>query len=62
MPTLEFEHEFERIDEKTTRMLDRVTYRVPYWPIGWIADALIIRRKLRAMFRHRSEAVKKLLE
>src|SRR5262245_55118219 len=35
------EHEFERIDEKTTRMLDRVTYRVPYGPIGWIADALV---------------------
>ena len=47
------EHDFERIDEKSTRLIDRVTYRVPLGPIGWIADRLIVRRKLRAMFRYR---------
>lgn len=56
------EHEFERIDDKTTRMVDRVTYRAPLGPLGWIADWLIIRRQLRKMFAHRHAATKRLLE
>src|SRR5438876_10934303 len=28
------EHDFERIDEKTTRMIDRITYRVGFGPVG----------------------------
>ncbi|HEX3357913.1 MAG TPA: SRPBCC family protein [Tepidisphaeraceae bacterium] len=55
-------HELERIDEKSTRVVDRVTYRVPFGPIGWIADWLLVRRKIRRMFRHRTVAMKKLLE
>jgi ligand-binding SRPBCC domain-containing protein len=47
------EHDFERGDEKSTRLLDRVTYRVGWGPIGWLADVLIVRRRLRSMFRHR---------
>lgn len=47
------EHDFERVDEKTTRVLDRITYRVGWGPIGWLADALVVRRQLRSMFRHR---------
>jgi ligand-binding SRPBCC domain-containing protein len=49
-------HEFEHVDEKTTRMLDRITYVVPFGPIGWIADALFVRRQIKAMFRHRHAA------
>ena len=56
------EHEFERIDAKNTRAVDRVTYRVGYWPIGWIADFVFVRRKISAMFKHRSTAMKALLE
>jgi ligand-binding SRPBCC domain-containing protein len=56
------EHEFERIDGKTTRLLDRITYRVPLGPIGWIGDWLIVRRRLRAMFKHRHAATRRLLE
>ena len=47
------EHDFERVDEKSTRIIDRITYRVPYGPVGWIADHLLVRPKLRAMFAHR---------
>jgi ligand-binding SRPBCC domain-containing protein len=47
------EHDFERVDEKSTRLVDRVTYRVGRGPLGWLADALIVRRQLRSMFRHR---------
>jgi len=56
------EHDFERVDEKTTRMLDRVTYRVPLGPIGWIADVVFVRRKLNEMFRYRHAQTKKLLD
>jgi ligand-binding SRPBCC domain-containing protein len=56
------EHDFERVDEKNTRMLDRVTYRVPLGPIGVLADWIYVRRRLRRMFRYRSEAVKRALE
>jgi ligand-binding SRPBCC domain-containing protein len=56
------EHEFERVDEKPTRMLDRVTYRVPLGPIGWIADLVFVRRKLNAMFRYRHEQTKRQLD
>lgn len=56
------EHDFERVDEKTTRMLDRVTYRVPLGPIGWLADVAFVRRKLNEMFRYRHEQTKRRLE
>ena len=56
------EHELERLDGKTTRVLDRITYRVPFGPLGWIADLLVVRRKLKAMFAHRGKAMKALLE
>src|SRR4051812_19277605 len=35
------EHEFEAVDEKHTRLIDRVHYKVGYGPIGWLANALI---------------------
>ena len=47
------EHDFERVDAKSTRVVDRITYRVGWGPIGWLADALVVRRQLRSMFRHR---------
>jgi ligand-binding SRPBCC domain-containing protein len=47
------EHDFERMDEKSTRVLDRITYRVGWGPIGWLADVLVVRRRLRSMFRRR---------
>ena len=56
------EHDFERLDEKTSRMLDRVTYRVPLGPIGWFFDLVVVRRRLNEMFRYRQEQAKRLLE
>lgn len=47
------EHDMESINAKTTRLVDRVTYRVGFGPIGWLADLLFVRRKIVAMFRHR---------
>jgi ligand-binding SRPBCC domain-containing protein len=56
------EHEFEHVDEKTTRCRDRITYRVPLGPIGWLADVIFVRRKLSRMFRYRHEQLRRLLE
>lgn len=47
------EHDFERVGEKSTRIVDRITYRVGWGPIGWFADLLVVRRQLYSMFRHR---------
>lgn len=47
------EHDFERVDGQSTRIIDRITYRVGWGPIGWVADLLVVRRRLRSMFRHR---------
>ena len=52
-------HEFEAVDAKTTRVVDRLTYRVPFGPLGWIADAVFVRRKLSAMFRYRHDQLRK---
>ena len=56
------EHEFERVDEKRTRVIDRITYRVGWGPVGWIADALYVRPKLARMFRYRHEQTRRLLD
>jgi ligand-binding SRPBCC domain-containing protein len=54
-------HEFEAIDSKTTRMIDRITYTVGLGPIGWVADKLLVRPKLNRMFGYRQQALPKLL-
>ena len=55
-------HEFEATDSKTTRLVDRITYRLPLGPIGWLADFAFVRRKLNESFRYRQEQTKRLLE
>ena len=56
------EHEFEAIDDKTTRMVDRITYKPPLGLLGFVVDWLYLRWKLRAMLKHRGRVVKKKLE
>lgn len=55
-------HEFDAIDDRTTRLVDRITYQVPYGPFGWIADKLLIGWTLRAMFRYRHTRTREILE
>ena len=47
------EHLFERVGPESTRVTDRVTYRVPLGPLGAVADRLLVRRRVVALFRHR---------
>ncbi len=56
------EHEFEAIDDNSTRVVDHITYAVGYGPIGWILDRMLVRPTLRAMFDYRHEALAKMLE
>jgi uncharacterized protein len=56
------EHDFEAIDSKTTRLIDRVTYQLPLGPIGWLVDVLLIRRRVGRMFRYRHAVTRDRLE
>ena len=47
------EHEFEAVDAKTTRVVDRVKYGLRWGPIGWVLDWLVGRRKIRAILEYR---------
>jgi ligand-binding SRPBCC domain-containing protein len=47
------EHLFEPVGAGHTCLTDRVTYRVPFGPLGVLADHLLVRRQVDAMFRHR---------
>jgi ligand-binding SRPBCC domain-containing protein len=55
-------HEFEAIDAKTTRLVDRISYQVAYGPLGWIADKIVVRPRLRAMFRYRHGVLRRMFE
>lgn len=52
------EHRFERRPDGTTRMEDTVYYRVPFGPLGWIAERLFVRPKLREIFEFRAQAIR----
>jgi ligand-binding SRPBCC domain-containing protein len=56
------EHRFEALDETHTRLYDTVTYTPPFGPLGKIADVLVIRPQLDAMFRYRHKVTRERLE
>jgi ligand-binding SRPBCC domain-containing protein len=55
-------HEFEPEGPAATRMLDRVSYRLPFGPLGRLAHALWVERQLRVIFDYRTAAIARLLE
>jgi ligand-binding SRPBCC domain-containing protein len=50
------EHRFEAVDAGHTRITDSVEYRVPFGPLGRLADRLFVRRQLDALFAYRRQA------
>ena len=50
-------HEFEPDGVGGTVMRDTVRYALPWWPLGEVAHALLVRRDLAAIFDHRERAV-----
>lgn len=54
-------HEFEERGE-TTLMRDRVEYREPFGPLGWVAHRLFVQRTLQRIFDYRRDQVHELLD
>jgi ligand-binding SRPBCC domain-containing protein len=50
-------HDFEPDGDGGTLMRDTVRYAIPYGPLGRVAEALVVRRDLDAIFGFRREAV-----
>jgi ligand-binding SRPBCC domain-containing protein len=53
-------HEFEA-EDGGTRMRDRVTYRLPFGPLGTLAHALLVERQLCTIFDYRARVIPELL-
>lgn len=51
------EHLFAATPTGGTRITDRVTYTLPFGPLGRIAHALLVRRQLAAIFAYRDARV-----
>ncbi len=56
------EHDMEYVDARTSRLTDRIVYRPPLGPLGWLADWLVIRPKLKKMFVFRHAQTRAALE
>ncbi len=56
------EHRFESLPSGGTRMTDRVTYALPFGPLGRIVDRVMARKQLVAMFADRQARTKALFE
>ena len=50
-------HEFAPDGSGGTVMRDTVRYALPFWPLGEVAHALLVRRDLTAIFDHRHREV-----
>jgi ligand-binding SRPBCC domain-containing protein len=50
-------HEFEDDGAGGTLMRDTIRYALPYWPLGEVAHALLVRRDLAAIFDFRHQEV-----
>jgi len=53
-------HRFEPAGSGTL-MTDRVTYRLPFGPLGMLTHSLIVRRQLREIFDYRMEKIAEIL-
>lgn len=56
------EHRFEPLPNGGTRMTDHIAYRLPFGPLGALADRIVGRRQLSAMFAERHAKTKALFE
>lgn len=51
------QHHFKQMNN-VVEMTDIVHYKIPFWFIGDIANAIIVRKKLRQIFEYRYRAIK----
>jgi ligand-binding SRPBCC domain-containing protein len=57
----EHTHIFTQTDNGVL-MKDEVKYQLPFGPLGSFAHALLVRKKLQALFRYRKAAIERLLK
>lgn len=55
-------HLFAAIPGNRTRLTDRITYELPFGPLGRLADALFVRRELQKMFAYRHQVTRESVE
>lgn len=53
------QHHFEEVDGGV-QMEDVLHYKVPYGPIGTLADAIFVSQKIESIFQYRYQAIEKL--
>jgi ligand-binding SRPBCC domain-containing protein len=56
------EHTFPPDGPDGTLMRDRVEYSLPLGPLGWLADAVLVRRDLARIFDHRADSVSRFIK
>ena len=54
------EHHFKRNDNGTTEIIDKVTYKVPFYILGKLIHKIFIRRKLFKIFMFRQKKINEL--
>lgn len=54
------EHTFESLSNGGVLMKDKVSYKIPFGPLGIIVEMLFIRNQLRNIFSYREEVLNKL--
>jgi ligand-binding SRPBCC domain-containing protein len=54
-------HEFEAIDDRSTRIIDHIDYRVGNGPLGPIANLLVVRPALKKMFAYRRKVLERMM-
>jgi ligand-binding SRPBCC domain-containing protein len=56
------EHRFESLEDGKTRIVDTVTYDMPWGMLGSMVDTLIVRRQIRSLLCFRERALRRLLQ
>lgn len=55
-------HQFTRLSENSTQMIDTVVYEVPFGILGSVADYLIVRHEIANIFKYRNKSILKFFE
>lgn len=51
---MQHDHRFVALGPRRTRMTDEMRFRAPLGPLGWVAEALVLRRHLTRFLEHRN--------
>ena len=60
--SLSHEHVFEPTDDGGTVMRDVVTFRLPFWPVGWLADRALVEEHLTDLLTDRNVRLREVAE